>query len=233
MELQPQLTEEANEKRPKLFVWWCATIDIGLLASSAIFNYILHCGEHRFSRDVVVYQERQELWSTNLVDLSLDCSMTRRHEKGFFSIKISFLTPILWILLLDKSFLGLYTWKLLKLHLAHVSGDQSIQMLTTYLKRRWRIFFFIPVNPRLDSIGWSGEEENQIETVSDKRSNNFSAQTDLLVLHIKMTVRGTMVRSKVCNAWCFCLGSKSSIGISISWHLTFHDIWHFVTFDIS
>ena len=22
-----------------------------------------------------------------------------------------------------------------------------------------------------------------------------------------MTVRGTMVRSEVCNAWCFCLGS--------------------------
>ena len=24
---------------------------------------------------------------------------------------------------------------------------------------------------------------------------------------IKMTVRGTMVRSEVCNSWCFCLGS--------------------------
>ena len=29
----------------------------------------------------------------------------------------------------------------------------------------------------------------------------------LLKIMIKMTVRGTMVRSEVCNSWCFCLES--------------------------
>ena len=55
---------------------------------------------------------------------------------------------------------------------------------------------------------------------------------------LKMTVRGTMVRSDVTpgvSDW----GHRSSISISwhftfyISWHFTFHDIWHFMTFDIS
>ena len=34
-------------------------------------------------------------------------------------------------------------------------------------------------------------------------------QTDLSLsaMKVKMTVRGTMVRSEVCNSWCFCLES--------------------------
>ena len=54
-----------------------------------------------------------------------------------------------------------------------------------------------------------------------------------------MTVRGTMVRSKVCNTGCFCLGShiqhqhQHFMIFDISCHLTFDDIWNFMTFDIS
>ena len=46
----------------------------------------------------------------------------------------------------------------------------------------------------------------------------------------------TMVRSKVCNSRCFCLGSyiqhQHFMTFDTSWHLTFHEIWHFMTFDI-
>ena len=45
-------------------------------------------------------------------------------------------------------------------------------------------------------------------------------------LTIKINVLGTMVRSKVFNDWCFCLGV-------IAPATAFHDIRHFITFDIS
>ena len=48
---------------------------------------------------------------------------------------------------------------------------------------------------------------------------------EFVLTNLKMTVRGTMVRSEVCNAWCFCLGSKIQQWqqhFYFSWHLTFY-----------
>ena len=64
----------------------------------------------------------------------------------------------------------------------------------------------------------SGWNYNEIVESSDRRKRlaevastttkfgSISATTTT-TSQTKMTVRGTMVRSKVCNAWCFCLGS--------------------------
>ena len=50
------------------------------------------------------------------------------------------------------------------------------------------------------------------------------------IITLKMTVRGTMVRSEVCNAWCFCLGSY--IQQQYQHFMTFYII-HFITFGVS
>ena len=54
---------------------------------------------------------------------------------------------------------------------------------------------------------------------------------------LKMTVRGTMVRSELYNFGCFFLGSyilhQHFKTFDISWHLEFNDIWHIMAPDIS
>ena len=53
--------------------------------------------------------------------------------------------------------------------------------------------------------------------------------------NLKMTVRGTMVRSEVYNSGCFCLESyiqrqhQHFMTFYISWHLRFHAIWDFMS----
>ena len=43
--------------------------------------------------------------------------------------------------------------------------------------------------------------------LKDQEDKDKEDKEDREMMRIKMTVRGTMVRSEVCNSWCFCLES--------------------------